>query len=495
MACWRTSGGRSLGRGASGFRVAGFLVDDPGVLGAAALRAVDDERALAERDAGQAAGRDDRLLAAEDIGAKVDVAALEPVSAPCRRAREADRVLGYEVAGVRRHHGAEVGDLLPARSRADQHAVAAGLVGRLDDQLRDVLEDELPVGGLGREVGGHVRQDGLLVEVVFDDLRDVGVDHLVVGHAGPDGVGEGHVAGAVGRDESRDPEHRVGPEHGGIEEVVVYPAVDHVDRKQARRRAHEDAHVLDDQVAALDDRDAHLAREEAVLEVGAVVDARRHEDDVWLVVGPGRDVEERLEQHLRVPLDRAHPVALEEVRERAAHGRAVLHHVRDAGGAPQVVLEHEVVPVLVADQVRAADVDVDVMGHREVHELPAEVLGREDLRRRDDLVLDDLLLVVEVVEEEVERRDALDETRLELVPLLRGNDPGDEVEREDALRPLGVVVDGERHPPPQEREVHGGPAPLKLRKRERAKAFDEAFVVGTDIPPAAYISSKKSPGS
>jgi hypothetical protein len=40
---------------------------------------------------------------------------------------------------------------------------------------------------------------------------------------------------------------------------------------------------LDHQVAALDDRDAHLAGEEGVLEVGAVVDAGRQQDDVRLV--------------------------------------------------------------------------------------------------------------------------------------------------------------------------------------------------------------------
>ena len=89
------------------------------------------------------------------------------------------------------------------------------------------------------------------------------------------------------------------------------------------------------------------------------------------------------------------------------------------------------------------------------------MLGAEDLGGRDDAVLEDLLLVVEVVEEQVERGDALDEPRLEPRPLVRRDDPRDQVEREDAFRALGVVVDGESDPPPQEREVDRGPPLLE----------------------------------
>ncbi len=60
-----------------------------------------------------------------------------------------------------------------------------------------------------------------------------------------------------------------------VEEVVVDAAVDHVDPPRALRRAHEDEVVLDEQVLPLDQLDAHLLRQEGVLEVGAVVHAGR----------------------------------------------------------------------------------------------------------------------------------------------------------------------------------------------------------------------------
>ena len=105
-------------------------------------------------------------------------------------------------------------------------------------------------------------------------------------------------------------------------------------------------------------------------------------------------------------------------------------------------------------------------------------LRAQDLRGRDDLVLEDLLPVVEVVEEQVERGDPLDEARLEPRPLPRRDYAGDQVKGEDALGALRVVVDGERHSPPQEGEVDRGPPPLELGDCERGEALGKEAVMG-----------------
>ena len=99
------------------------------------------------------------------------------------------------------------------------------------------------------------------------------IDRLVVGDAGADRVGERDVAGAVGVQQPRHAEQAVGPEGERVEEVVVDAPVDDVDALQPARRAHEDAVPVDDEVARLDELDAHLPREERVLEVRRVVDA------------------------------------------------------------------------------------------------------------------------------------------------------------------------------------------------------------------------------
>ena len=126
-----------------------------------------------------------------------------------------------------------------------------------------------------------------------------------------------------------------------IAEVVVNAAVDDVDALEAVGGAHVDDVVVGDEVAAFDEIDAHLAGEIGVLEVGGVEDAGREQDDVGLGAAFGGERAQRGQQQLRVVLDGADAVALEELREGALHDAAVGEHVADAGGNAQVVFEDD----------------------------------------------------------------------------------------------------------------------------------------------------------
>ena len=124
------------------------------------------------------------------------------------------------------------------RRRADQHAVAAGAVDFLDDQLVQVREHVVALlGDVGMNVG-TLCEDRLLAEVEADHLRHVRIDRLVVGDAGADRVGERH---AARRDTRRTgpgtPSIESGAERERVEEVVVDAPVDHVHAlRPARRR-------------------------------------------------------------------------------------------------------------------------------------------------------------------------------------------------------------------------------------------------------------------
>ncbi len=164
-------------------------------------------------------------------------------------------------------------------------------------------------------------QDGIFGEVVLDDVGNVGVERLVVGDAGAEGVGEGDVAGAIGVEEAGDAEDGVAAEGERVDEVVVDAAVDDVDPAQAVGRAHVDDVVVDDEIAAFDQLDAHLAGEIGVLEVGGVEDAGREQDDVRLGSAFGGERAQGAEQQLRVLLDGANVVAAEEAAGRCASSR------------------------------------------------------------------------------------------------------------------------------------------------------------------------------
>ena len=74
--------------------------EHPGVFAAAALRRVDDERAAAQRDAGQAAGQNRDALAVENVGPQVDMARFDLAFEKAGRTREVDGRLGDVVARV-----------------------------------------------------------------------------------------------------------------------------------------------------------------------------------------------------------------------------------------------------------------------------------------------------------------------------------------------------------------------------------------------------------
>ena len=85
-------------------------------------------------------------------------------------------------------------------------------------------------------------------------------------------------------------------------------------------------------------------------------------------------------------------------------------------------------------------------------------------------------------EEEVERAHALDQPALEPLPLLAGNHPRDQVEREDPLDPLLLAVDREADALVDERQLDRTPPLLELVGAEPAELLRERPVVRPRLP-------------
>ena len=370
-----------------------------------------------------------------------------------RAGRQRQRRLRDVVGRVGEDARAEGLDLLLRGGRADQHAVAAGALDLFHDELGQVVHHLGEVLGLLQLPGGHVLEDRLLAEVEADHVRHIGVGRLVVGHAGAERVGERHVAGAVHRQEARHAEEGIRAERQRVEEGVVHAAVDHVDALPAAGGAHVDVAVLHEEVGAFDQFHAHLLGEEGVLEVRAVVLARREHHDGRLAHFVGRRGAQGVEQQAGIVLDGQHGLRREQLRKQPHHHLAVLEHVRHAGGGAQVVLEHEVAAVLVADQVDAGDLRVDLVGQVEADHRHLVGLVGQHLFGGDHPGLEDGLPVVDVVEEPVQRGDALLEALGEHLPLGARDDARNGVERDQALGAGFIAVDGEGDAHSVEQEV------------------------------------------
>ena len=409
------------------------------------------------------------------------MAALERAPHDRRHAGEREHRLGDEVAGVGPDAVAAVLELLLRGPRPEHDAVAPRLVGRLHDHVGEVVHHVAELGLLAAHPRGHVGDDRILAEVVADDLRHIGVDGLVVGDARAGGVDEGDVAGPVGVHDAGHAHERVGAKRERIEEVVVDPPVDHVDPLEAAGGPHEDDVVLHDEIGALHELDAHLPGEEAMLEVGRVVDARREHDDRRVAGGRRRDVLQHREELLGVVLHGADPLAGEELRKRPLHHLAVFEHVGDARRGAEVVFEDVHHAVATADEVGAGDVAPHALRRLEAGARPPEALARIDEPVGHDAVGDDQPAVVDVVDEEVQGPDPLLEAGLDAGPFTGLDHPRHDVEGPDLLGALLVAVDveGDAH---REQRLLGGPLPRgEIAVGKLGEAADDVLGAGSRL--------------
>ena len=254
------------------------------------------------------------------------------------------------------------------------------------------------------------------------------------------------------------------------------------------RRAHVDAVVEHEEVAPLDQLDPHLLRQEGVLEVGRVVDAGRQQHD-----GRARRRARRRAARARAGSRAAArssestgrtPRSANQSGKTRVIDRAVREHVGDAAG------RRAGCPPAPASGPRASRTrSLPTMwmywscGHVDPDHLAPEVPRQHDQPARHDPSSQDLLLVVDVVDEEVERADALLQPRLDDRPLVGRDEARDQVERQDALGPLlRVGVDGERDAVVQERAVRRARPRAAARGRPCRELRDELGVVRAAAP-------------
>jgi hypothetical protein len=152
--------------------------------------------------------------------------------------------------------------------------------------------------------------------------------------------------------------------------------------------------------------------------------------------------------------------------KRAFHRAPVFQHVTDTARTATVVFQHEIIPFVIANQIRAADVNVNVLGHIEVHELAAEMFSGQHVLRRHDTILENFLLMINVVEKEIQCGDALRQTAFEVFPFLGRNDAWQQIKRENFLRAGRIAIDVEGDALPHQGEVHRLPFEAEFFRRD-----------------------------
>ena len=171
------------------------------------------------------------------------------------------------------------------------------------------------------------------------------------------------------------------------------------------------------------------------------------------------------EQPARIVVNRTYSHALEHPRECLLQDGAILQHIRHAGRHAQVVLKHIELPVLVAHDICPGDVAPDVLRRVNAHALRAESCRCQREVLRDDAVVQDALVVVDIVDEHIQRAYTLFEPALQPIPILCTHHSRHHVEWQDALPAARVAVD-----------VEGDAHEHQVALRRRLSALELAIV-------------------
>ena len=386
----------------------------------------------------------------------------EPVFDERRNRRQLHDRLRDPAARIGSQRRAQRIQCLVRRVRPHDQPLAAGAVDGLDHQLVEPVEHLFERVRVFEPPGVDVRDHRLFAEVVADEVGNVRVHELVVGDPVAHRVGERHGAQACREHQPGSAQHGVGTELLRVEELVVHPPVDHIDPRGAGGRVHPHPPARAEQVAPLDEFDAHHASEECVLVVRRVVHAGRQHHDRRVIDAVGSCGAQGLQETARIVDDGSHSQTREQLGQGLRHHSAIREHVAHPARNPHVVFEHAPGPAFVADHVDPRHVDAHAVGADDPRRLPVEVRRRADERCGDHAVPHGELRTVDVREEGLERSHALRDARLHRAPVIGGDHARDHVQRERALlagevecHTLGEVRAGESvGPSPQLRIVH-----------------------------------------
>ena len=120
--------------------------------------------------------------------------------------------------------------------------------------------------------------------------------------------------------------------------------------------------------------------------------------------------------------------------------------------------------------------EVLLAGRIEADHFRSIALGFQHQVFRDHALADNSLVVIDVVEEQVQRLNALNQTGLHRRPLFASHRPRNEVERENLLHAAPIRVDREGDALVDEHQVRAGAALLKLARQQLPQPFKQTIM-------------------
>ena len=137
---------------------------------------------------------------------------------------------------------------------------------------------------------------------------------------------------------------------------------------------------------------------------------------------------------------------LEYFRNNPFHNRAVFQHIRHTGRYAQVIFQYIKLAIFIAHQIRAADMSPDAKTRSDAFAFFTVIFGLLEDKLRDDAVADNFLIVIQIVNKHIQRRQPLLQARCCFIPLTAGNNPRYNIKRPGTVDIATFGVYRERHP-------------------------------------------------
>ena len=131
-----------------------------------------------------------------------------------------------------------------------------------------MTEHIIALCGLRAKISGHILQDGFFAQVVTNNLGDIAVNRLVIRDTSSRGIRESHVATSIGSHQPWYTQHTVRTKSFRVKKIIVNATINHVDSLRSAGGLHPDhVIVVDEQVGAIDQFNAHLLSKKGMLKV------------------------------------------------------------------------------------------------------------------------------------------------------------------------------------------------------------------------------------
>ena len=285
--------------------------------------------------------------------------------------------------------------------------------------------------------------------------------------AGAERIDDDDLAVAHGLQEAGDAEARRGVELQRIGEVGIDPAQDHLGAAQPRHGADEDAVVAHDEVLAVDQEQAEIARQIGVLEISLVHRSRRQQAGARIVLAIERHQFglESLEER-RDALDAGGAI---DVGNGARQRQAVLDGVAGARRRLRAIVEHPPAAVGAAADVDGIKTQMRAAGRRNADQRPQKFRIAADQRRRQAPLAGQRRRPVGIHQHGFEQLGALDQAFLQLRPLAGLDDERHVAERPRPLDARRILVDAIEHAGIAQVSIRGGETAVDLLAAEASE--------------------------